>query len=97
MTEGAGGFPGALLPARPSITLGLVLTFCCILALAEHIRLQHVLAPGTPVGGWTGPRWHQVEAPTTVCRLPLSGVAPAGAHLFSVSWCGAQVLPSQVQ
>lgn len=40
----------------------LVLTLCCVLALAEHIGLQHVLAPGTPAGQWMGLRWHLFPA-----------------------------------
>ena len=34
--------------------LGLALTLCSVLALAERVRLQHVLAAGTPVGEQTG-------------------------------------------
>lgn len=34
--------------------LGLELTLCGVLALAEWVRLQHVLAAGTPGGGQRG-------------------------------------------
>lgn len=47
--------PGPALPGHGRLSLpGLVLTLCRVLALAERVSFQHVLAAGTPAGEQRG-------------------------------------------